>query len=224
MMKYFEVFNAGGFFMYPILAVSIVGLAITIDRVYHLFIQLSLNMGEFSRRIYACVEAGDINSAIQECHRHFKHPLAQVLNAALLKANRGDKEIERAITGKYLQVSPDIQKRLGYLSMSANVSTLLGLLGTIFGLIESFKGVALADAAAKQEVLAKGISVAMFTTAAGLIAAIPCLVAYQILSTRQNKILDAIQESATDLLNLISASNRDLRAGPQKVVNKQYNN
>ncbi|MCB0308092.1 MAG: MotA/TolQ/ExbB proton channel family protein, partial [Bdellovibrionales bacterium] len=215
--------NQGGFFMYPIMGVSIVGLTIIAERAYHLFIELSMNMTHFSRRIYSAVEAGDVNGAIQECHKYFSHPLAQVLNAALLKANRGDKEIERAIQGKYLQVAPVVQKRLGYLSMAANISTLMGLLGTIIGLIQCFQGVALADAAAKQEVLSKGISVAMFTTAAGLVVAIPCLIGFHVLTNRQNRILDVIQESATELLNLISASNRDLRAGPKRVSNNPFN-
>ena len=121
--------------------------------------------------------------------------------------------------GAYLEAAPILQKRTGYLSMLANVATLLGLLGTILGLIQAFHGVTLQDTTMKQEVLAKGIAVAMSTTAFGLIVAIPCLIAFHILTSRQNQILDSIQHAATQLLNLVSASNRDLRAGPKKVSN-----
>lgn len=222
-MNVIEMIDKGGFFMYPILITSFIAMVFIAERAYYLFFELSLNMTEFSNRIFRAVEAGDVNGAIKECHYFFKHPLPQILNAALAKANRGDKEIERAIQAKYLQAAPKVQERVGYLSMLANVATLLGLLGTIIGLIQSFKAVALADAAAKQEALANGISVAMSTTAFGLIVAIPCLLAFNILSNRQNKILDHMQESATELLNLISASNKDLRMGPQKVIKGEKN-
>lgn len=215
------ILNKGGIFMYPILAVSIVALTIMVERAYYLFFELSLNTKDFSQRIFRSVESGDINGAIQACHSFFNHPLPQVLNAALVKANRGDKEIERAISSKYMQVSPAVSERTGYLSMLANVATLMGLLGTIIGLIQCFKAVANAEAAAKQEALANGISVAMFTTASGLIVAIPCLIGFNILMNRQNKILDSIQESAIELLNMISASNKDLRVGPQRVIRGQ---
>lgn len=217
----FALLNKGGFFMYPILAVSIVALTIMVERAYYLYFELSLNTKDFSQRVYRAVESGDINGAIQACHSFFKHPMPQVLNAALIKANRPDKEIERAIAGKYMDVTPAVTERIGYLSMLANVATLMGLLGTIVGLIQCFKGVANADAAAKQEVLASGISVAMFTTASGLIVAIPCLIGFNILSNRQNAILDGIQQSSIELLNMISASNKDLRVGPKRVASGQ---
>ncbi len=216
-MKYLEIINRGGPFMYPILIVSIFALSIMAERIYYLFVRLHLNVREFSRKIFHAVEGGGVNRAISYCHQFSYHPLCRVLNAALLKANRGDKEVERAMEGAFLEVSPTVQQRTGYLSLLANVATLMGLLGTIFGLIQAFKGVTLADAAMKQEMLAKGIAVAMSTTAFGLIVAIPCLIAYHILTNRQNHILDTIQESGTQLLNLISASNRDLRAGPSRV-------
>ena len=214
-MKYLDILNRGGMFMYPILIVSIVGLTIVGERVYALFYKLRLNTREFTQRVCHSVEGGHVNRALSFCSQFIHHPLAKVMNAGLLKANRGDKEIERAMEGAFLEEAPVVQKRVGTLSMLANVSTLLGLLGTIFGLIQAFRGVTMGEMA--KEELAKGIAVAMSTTAFGLIVAIPLLIAFHVLSNRQNKILDAMQHGATKLLNLISGSNRDLRAGPRRV-------
>jgi biopolymer transport protein ExbB/TolQ len=93
--------------------------------------------------------------------------------------------------------------------MLSNTATLVGLLGTIFGLIAAFKGVGLADAAMKQQALAAGISVAMFTTAFGLIAAIPMLIFYHFVQNKANALVDAIQEAAVTLVNHLSAINRE---------------
>jgi biopolymer transport protein ExbB/TolQ len=216
--KYFAILNEGGFFMYPILACSIVALAVMAERFYALYFGLRLNSAEFTRKVLQAIEGGHINKALDYCNRFAKHPLAKVLTAGLLKANRGDKEIERAMEGAYLDVAPVIQKRAGSLAVMANIATLLGLLGTVQGLIRSFHGVIIADVATKQQMLAQGIAVALLATAFGLLVAIPCLITYYMLTTRQNKILDSIQHAATELLNLVSASNRDLRAGPARVT------
>ncbi|MBW1871864.1 MAG: MotA/TolQ/ExbB proton channel family protein [Deltaproteobacteria bacterium] len=117
-------------------------------------------------------------------------------------------EIRRALEQTTAKVSPQIQKRTPYLATLANVATLLGLLGTIFGLIMAFEGVEMASAAKKQEVLARGISVAMSTTAFGLIVAIPTTIAHAIITARQNVLLDTIEDSAMTLFNHLSAKNR----------------
>ncbi|MFH1263874.1 MAG: MotA/TolQ/ExbB proton channel family protein [Pseudomonadota bacterium] len=218
MSKYFQILNQGGFFMYPILLCSIIGLAITVERAFFLFFKLRLNSKEFVSKIAHAVEGGHVQRALDYCNQYLYHPLAKVLSAGLLKGNRGDKEIQGAMEGAYLEAAPVIQKRTGALSMLANVSTLLGLLGTIQGLIMAFRGVTAADAALKQEILAKGIAVAMFTTFFGLVVAIPCLVAYYMLVNRQNLILDSIQFGANQVMNVVSASNRESRTATLKRV------
>lgn len=204
----FEVMNRGGAFMWIILATSVVSWILIIERTYFLWFKYRLNAEQFVNQIVGYLEEKKFSKAIEACNVEDSHPLAGVLKAGLMKANESDKDIQRAMEAATLKAVPDVSKRIPYLSMLANVATLLGLLGTIMGLVEAFRGVAQADAAAKQEVLSKGISVAMFTTAFGLIAAIPSIVAFSILQNRQNSLLMTIESKATDLFNYLSARNR----------------
>jgi biopolymer transport protein ExbB len=109
-----------------------------------------------------------------------------------------------------LRTAPTIRKRIGYLATLGNVATLLGLLGTIFGLIQAFEGVSMADPATKQEILARGISIAMLTTAFGLIVAIPCLLFHAFLQNKSMQMIEGLEEKAFTLFNKISALHRDI--------------
>jgi len=207
-----DVMQRGGSFMWVILFASMVAVALIIERSYVLWFRYRLNAEEFINQIIGYLEEKKFSRAIEACNVEGSHPLAEVLKAGLMKANESDKDIQRAMEAATMRVMPDITKRVNYLSMIANVSTLLGLLGTIMGLIEAFRGVAQADAAAKQDILSKGIAVAMFTTAFGLIAAIPAIVSYTILQNRQGTLLNQIESKATDLFNYLSARNRRVAA------------
>ena len=132
----------------------------------------------------------------------------KVVKAGLTRANRTEKEIENAIDEATLEVGPLINKRTAYLSMLANVATLIGLLGTIIGLVQAFDAVAVASAETKQQLLAQGIAVAMYTTAGGLIAAIPTLVGHSIIVNRSNKILDDVDQYGLKTVNLLTARRR----------------
>jgi len=202
---------AGGPWMIPIFIASIVALAVIIERFVILFIRYRLNAEQFVQQIIGYLEEKNFSRAIEVCNVEGSHPLATVLKSGLMKANESDRDIQRAMESATLAVVPDVTKRINYLSMLANVSTLLGLLGTIMGLIDCFEAVKNADAAAKQEALSAGISVAMLTTAAGLISAIPSIICFSILQNRQNNILSLLEAKATDLFNYLSARNRRLR-------------
>jgi len=204
--------NSGGPFMYVILSVSFVSLGLIIERAYVLWFKYRINAAQFLGHILSFVDADNFTRAIEVCNLRPDHPLAVVLKAGLLKANRGDKEIQRSLEEAATKEMPKLQKRTGYLSMLSNVSTLLGLLGTIFGLIQAFSGIGAADAAAKQEILAKGISTAMGTTAFGLIVAIPTMIAFSVLRSRQNQLADAIEEGSITLFNRIASRNADARS------------
>ena len=101
-----------------------------------------------------------------------------------------------------------LQKRTPYLGMWANVATLLGLLGTISGLVQAFKAVAAASPETKQTMLAAGISVAMYTTAFGLVVAIPIMICHSIIENRTKKLIDEIDQYSVKLINLLAARNR----------------
>ena len=121
-----------------------------------------------------------------------------------------DPRVARAMEEEMLRTAPTIRKRIGYLATLGNVATLLGLLGTIFGLIQAFEGVSMADPATKQEILARGISVAMLTTAFGLIVAIPCLLSHAFLQSKAIQMIEGLEEKAFTLFNKISALHRDI--------------
>ena len=205
-----DVMQRGGPFMWVILAVSVVALAIIVERTWVLWLRYRLDAGRLLDEVVGLVEEKKLSRALELCNVRSGHPLPEVLKAGLVKANESDRDIQRALETAMLRVMPRVTRRVGYLSLLANVSTLLGLLGTIMGLIEAFRGVAAADAATKQDILSKGIAVAMFTTAFGLIAAIPAMIAFTVLQNRQSALLSELEEKASALFEYLSARNRRL--------------
>lgn len=200
-----SIFTNGGPFMFVILGVSIVALAIFLERGTFLYLKMNLNMDKAFKRVLVPLEQKDFNGAIQECTKFKKHPLGVILKAGLLKADRKDLEIERAMEEKIISTIPRVKMRVNLLNLFANIATLLGLLGTIMGLITAFQSVSAVDEAMKQEVLAKGISMAMLTTAGGLIVAIPCLAGFYLLNNRGDYLVDKIEEKALGLANTLSS-------------------
>lgn len=210
-MVVLDLLLKGGWMMFVILGVSIVGMAITLERLFTLYLKGRLNVDDFIRRTMKQVEAQDYRGAMESCNISTTHPLPDVLKAGLAKANRREREIERAMEQKMLAAMPRLQRGIGVLGLMGNISTLLGLLGTIFGLIQAFSAVSAASAAQRQMALADGISVAMFTTAFGLIVAVPILSAHTVISGRVDMVLVEIEEGASALLGALSA-----RMGSQK--------
>ncbi len=204
----FDLLQNGGAFMYVILSVSVLAFALFIERTAYLYLRLKLNMDKSFKRILRHLEKFNYRAAIEECTRIEKHPLGRILKAGLLKSDKKDKEIERALEEKILNEIPRVKAKVNYLTLFANIATFLGLLGTIMGLITSFQSVSSASDAAKQEMLASGISMAMLTTAAGLIVAIPCLVGYYILNNRSEFLIDQFEQKALGLANTLSTLKR----------------
>jgi biopolymer transport protein ExbB/TolQ len=211
----FEILQSGGAFMYVILAVSVVAFAIFCERANFLYVRLKLNTDHAYQKILAALESYNYRGALEECSRIERHPLGRILKAGLLKSDKRDKEIELAMEEKILAEIPLVKARVNYLTLFANISTLLGLLGTILGLITAFQGVSSATEAAKQEILARGISVAMLTTAFGLVVAIPCLVGYYMLNNRGDQLIEKFEEKALGMLNVLSSLKREKEAACQ---------
>ncbi len=200
----FEMIHSGGTFMYVIVGVSVMSFALFFERAGYLYLKLKLNMDKAAQKIMIHLENSNYRAAIEECSRIEKHPLGRILKAGLLKSDKKDKDIERALEEKIMTEIPRIKAKINYLTLFANISTLLGLLGTIMGLITSFKSVSSASDGAKQEMLASGISMAMSTTAAGLIVAIPCLVGFYILNNRGEFLIEQFEQKAMGLANALS--------------------
>jgi len=198
----------GGFYMYPILFAGVFAMAIAFERLFYIIFRANINSTAFMAQIQKLIMANNIDRAIKLCNAEPHAALPRVVKAGLTRANRTEKEIENAIDEATLEIAPLINKRTQYLSMLANVATLIGLLGTIIGLIQAFNAVAVASAEMKQQLLAQGISVAMFTTAGGLMAAIPTLVLHSIIGARANKILDDVDQYGLKTVNLLTARRR----------------
>ncbi len=213
-MMLLDLLGRGGWMMWVILGISIIALAITLERVIMIYIRARLNVGAFMVRIKGLVENRQYAEAIESCNVRSQHPLPGVLKAGIAKANRREKEIERAMEEEMLRAIPRMQRGVGFLGLLGNSATLLGLLGTIFGLIRAFSGVSAASAAARQEVLAEGISMAMYTTAFGLIVAVPILFFHLMISGRVDKLLIQIEEGASGLLGALAGRLKE----PKSVV------
>jgi biopolymer transport protein ExbB len=198
-----EAFRTGGGWMYVILVVSIVAIGIIIERFIFLFFKYNINAHTFMAQIQKLVMANNIDRAIKLCNAAPSAALPKVIKAGLTRANKGEVEIQNAIEESTLEVVPHILKRTPTLQALANIATLLGLLGTIIGLIEAFQALEKATPDTRQQLLSKGISLAMNTTAFGLIVAIPCLVAHLFLAGMTKKIVDEIDQYSVKLENLL---------------------
>ena len=201
-------FRDGGPFMYIILVVSVIAMATVIERGYMILFRFNLNGAAFMAQIQKLIMANNIDRAIKLCNAESNAALTKVLKAGLTRANRRTEDIQTAVEEATLEVVPMLQKRTPYLGMWANVATLLGLLGTISGLVQAFKAVAAASPETKQTMLAAGISVAMYTTAFGLVVAIPIMICHSVIENRTKKLVDEIDQYSVKLINLLAARNR----------------
>ena len=201
----FDFLTQGGFMMWILLGWSIIGICFIVERFIALWFRYRLNTQEFIKRILFFVSSHNYARAIEVCNAKPNHPLSKVLKAGLLRANKSDKEIQRAMEEEMLRAAPAVTKNIDYVAVAANIATLLGLLGTIFGLILAFQSLKGLSAQARQTALGDGISVAMFTTAFGLIIAIPFLFAHYWLNRRANGMIEVVEESSVQLLNHIAS-------------------
>ena len=199
-------FVTGGPFMYPILVVFAVGAAIAIERYVTLTKVTSQNQSLWSQIQPALVE-GDFDRA-RELTSEDDSTISRLLSMGLDRqgAVRRREDIEIAMEESMMEIIPQLEKRTPYVALASNIATLLGLLGTIMGLISAFTAVANANPAEKADLLSASISVAMNTTAFGLIVAIPLLVTNQVLMAKTSEIIDSLEMASVKALNVISSN------------------
>src|SRR5579862_5597209 len=188
------------------LVVSAVVVAMIVERAAFQLSKYSVNSKEFFAQIKKLVTAGNIDRAIKLCDAG-DYPTLQLVKAGLTHANKGPDEIDAAMSEKIGELKPAVEKRVGSLWSLANIATLVGLLGTVLGLIHTFGAVAAPglSAADRQKILASGIAEAMYNTAFGLGIAVTCMIAHLILHQRSKNIqhdLDATQERVFNLLTI----------------------
>lgn len=197
-------FQTGGAFMYPILVVFAIGMAIAIER----YIKLA-NVRRANRKVWdevhPMLEEGDFDKA-REIIADDNSTIARLLNMGLARQGsvRRRDDIEIAMEESMMEIIPQLEKRTPYVALFSNISTLLGLLGTIMGLIEAFTAVANANPAEKADLLSASISVAMNTTAFGLMAGIPLLITHALLTAKTGEIVDSLEMASVKTLNIIS--------------------
>lgn len=203
-------FQEGGLFMYPIAVVLVIGLAIAIERYIYLSSAKRANRLAFDLGLLPILRKRDYKSALKFSNDS-NTSIAAMIGAGLSRLINGSsrEEIEYAMEEGLMETLPRLEKRTQYLATLANVSTLLGLLGTIIGLIAAFTAVANADPAEKASLLSQSISVAMNTTAFGLMSAIPLLLCHAVLQTKTNEIVDSFEMAGVKLLNMISHTSNE---------------
>jgi biopolymer transport protein ExbB len=200
-----KFFVSGGAFMYPIPVVFAVGLAIAIERYVTLTLVRRKNESMWNRLQPALVK-GDFEKA-REMTSKDDSTVSRLLSMGLARqgAVRRREDIEIAMEESMMEIIPQLEKRTGYVALGANIATLLGLLGTIIGLIQAFTAVANANPAEKADLLSASISVAMNTTAFGLVVAIPLLITHSVLTAKTGEIVDSLEMASVKALNVITA-------------------
>ena len=190
--------------MYIILAVLAVGIAIAFERWFYIS-RTESSTTKLWKRLAPMLKAVDIPRA-ESLAKQTKSPLGRVLEYGFARWKTGaDRErIEASMEEGVMEVIPQLEQRTHYLATLANIATLLGLLGTILGLIQAFNAVANADPALKADMLSASISVAMNTTAFGLVAAIPLILIHSYLSAKTSRLVDAVEMASVKCLNLIT--------------------
>jgi len=212
-----EFFVKGGLeFMIPISIVGVSILVVALERFYFLFVRFNINAETFMAQIYKQVMANNIDRAIKLCNAAGKAVLPRVIKAGLTRANKSDMEIANAIEEAILEVLPQLQKRTESLTVLSQIATYLGLLGTIFGMIGAFEAVGAAKAEEKASLLASNISIAMNTTALGLVCAIPGMLFYMFLGGMSKKIMADIDQFSVKLENLLTSRSKGSVVEQQK--------
>jgi len=197
-------FQSGGLFMYPIVLILALGLAIAIERYIYLSMARTSNH-RIWRKLQPLLQKGDylqVAMVTEKSRSALSHIFSYGLNRARTSRRRDDVEI--AMEEGLMETVPNLEKRTPYLATFANIATLLGLLGTIIGLIQAFTAVAAANPAEKADMLSASISVAMNTTAFGLMVAIPLLLIYAVLQTKTTQLVDSLEMASVKFLNLLT--------------------
>lgn len=204
-------FQDGGPFMYIILVVFAVGLAITLERFVYLSRVRATNKKTWDQ-LFPMLGQGKFRQAM-ETAKNSKSAIARIMVYGLSRAahSSSSEDIEMAMEEGLMEIMPQLEKRTPYLNAFANIATLLGLLGTILGLIKAFTAVASADPSQKADLLSASISVAMNTTAFGLITAIPLLLAFSYLQSRTTELVDSMEMASVKFVNVFREAQSKLK-------------
>jgi biopolymer transport protein ExbB/TolQ len=206
---FMAAFKHSPYFLIGNMVVSVVVVTIVIERVLFQITKYRVNAKEFFAQVKKLVAANNVDRAIKLCEAS-DYPILQLVKAGLTHANKGPDEIDAALSERYGELKPAIEKRIGSLWSLANIATLIGLLGTVSGLIATFGSIAAQglSQADKQRLLSMGIAEAMYNTAFGLGIAVCCMIAHLILSQRAKRIQHELEGTMEKVFNLLAISNK----------------
>ncbi len=200
-------FHEGGPTMYVTATVGLCGVFIAIERVNKLYFKMKHNTPLFMSRIRELLLQNRVEDAIQYCNVEAQYPLPKVVKAGLERMGCDESLIRQSMESAYLETTPRLTERLGYLALIANGGLLFGLLGTVFGLIRQFSALGATDAADKQMMMALGIAEAMNNTALGLLIALPMLVIHGVLSAKSTAIIEELESGSSQFLDWVGLYN-----------------
>ena len=197
-------FQGGGEFMYPIAVVLVIGVVIAVER-YIVLSYTALRNRSLWNEISPLLKRGDFRQAVAMTGKS-NAAIGQILSYGLARIStaRHRDDIEKAMEESLMDVVPRLEKRTHYLATFANLATLLGLLGTVIGLINAFGAVATVNPAEKANLLSASISVAMNCTAFGLMTAVPLLVVHAVLQTKTTELIDSLEMASVKFLNAVT--------------------
>jgi biopolymer transport protein ExbB/TolQ len=198
-----NLYEAGGWVMHIILAMLIFSTAVMIERFYKIIFVYHANNAELMQQVQRLILENKIDEAVKICNSNQDAAIYKIFKAALIHAHRPFDEIQDYVEVVKLSIVPKLQERLPYLFTVANTSTLLGLLGTVMGLIRTFQAIGAVEGAQKQLLLSSGISEAMNATAFALIVAVPAMFAYGYLYNRITTMIDDLEHYSAQLLVLL---------------------
>ncbi|MEO8307268.1 MAG: MotA/TolQ/ExbB proton channel family protein [Pseudomonadota bacterium] len=197
-------FQDGGHFMYPIAIVAVLGIAIAVERYVYLTIVRARNRATW-QEVEPLLAQGNFRQATQVASQSGS-AIGQILSYGLARVQgaRSREDVEKAMEESLMGILPKLEKRTHYLATFANLATLLGLLGTVMGLISAFGAVATVNPAEKANLLSASISVAMNCTAFGLMTAVPLLVIHSVIQTKATELVDSLEMASVKFLNSIT--------------------
>ncbi|SEU33272.1 MULTISPECIES: MotA/TolQ/ExbB proton channel family protein [Stigmatella] len=202
-----KFFKDGGPFMFVNLFWFACSLAVAAERFFTLMFRYNLHAPPFMEQISKLVMTGNVDRAVKLCSAAPNAPLAKVIRAGLTRANRGEIEVAKAVEEALVEHTPHVGARIPWLWSLANIATLVGLVGTIFGLIGTFQALGNVPAEQKQQLLSDGISKAMNNTAFALSIAVLCIVFHLILTSYSKGMVESVELNALRLENLLSRRN-----------------
>lgn len=203
-----DFLNRGGFTSYLILFAGVSLLFLAIDRLMYLYFKIHPVADATITNMNQHVLKGDYTTALQICNASPNVPELEVIKAGLLAVESGREAIKASLGAAVVDVSRKCERRLQIISLIASVATLLGLLGTISGLIKTFAAIAHADAAKKAELLGEGIAEAMTATAAGLVVGIAAMVVYTLCTSKIDEVIGQVKKVGYNFVTLIEQSER----------------